>query len=133
VKTEPLYTLSFRYDESATVRRADAVDQLLAGRGRCEGRVSGDFHGTNRARRRGPGPFEPDYHGVIATDDGATILWDLNGYGWPDAGRVLATIKHVTADAAYEFLNEALCVANGEVRGREITLDVAELVWEPIR
>jgi hypothetical protein len=133
VRFEPLYTLAFRYDESSTVRRGDDVDQLLAGRGRCEGRLSGGFRGTNRARRRRGQPFEPDYHGVIETDDGATILWDLSGYGWPEAGRVLATIKHVTADAAYAYLNEALCVAKGEVRQREVTLEVAELVWEPIR
>jgi hypothetical protein len=129
VRVEPLYRLAFRYDESATVRRGDAIDQLLAGRGRCEGRISGEFHGTNRARRRGAAPFEPDYHGVISTDDGATILWDLSGYGWPEAGRVLVTIKHVTADEAYAYLNEA----QGEVDGREVRLEVAELVWEPIR
>ena len=133
MRLEPLYTLAFHYEESATVRRGEDVDQLLGGRGRCEGRVAGSFHGTNRARRRPGQPFEPDYHGVIETDDGATILWDLSGYGWPDEGRVLATIKHVTADAGYEYLNGALCVVNGVVRDREVTLEVAELVWEPIR
>jgi len=132
VRLEPLYTLAFRYEESATVRRGEAVDQLLTGRGRCDGRLSGPFRGTNRARRRASEPFRPDYHGVIETDDGATILWDLRGFGWPEAGRVLATITHVTSDQRYEFLNGALCVANGEVREREVTLEVAELVWEPI-
>ena len=130
MRLEPLYRLSFRYEQSWVVRLGDEIDQLLQGEGRCEGRISGRFRGTNRARRRTGEPFEPDYHGVIETDDGATILWHLTGYGWPEEGRVLTTIKHRSAHEAYSRLNDALCVAGGKVEGRLVTLEIAELVWE---
>ena len=140
MRLERLYRLSFRYRASWTVRLGDEVQQLLEGEGRCEGRITGNFHGANRARRRsGAGPFEPDYHGVIETDDGAAILWDLTGYGIPDENRAVVTIKHLSEDDRYSWLNDRLCAGNatlardsgGEVT--EVALDVAELVWEPAR
>ncbi len=73
--------------------------------------------------------------GAITTDDGASILVTLTGYGDPRAkpnGRVLVSVVH-TADHSYGWLNNVLGVACGEVRGgREIVLDVAEVVWEPL-
>ena len=134
MRLEHLYRLTFRYERSWTILLDDDVHQLLHGSGTCEGAVSGRFEGTNRARRRGgDGPFEPDYHGVIETDDGATILWHLTGYGFPERGRVTATVKHLTDDRRYRRLNDVVCAVNGTVHDREITLDVAELVWEDVR
>ena len=52
--------------------------------------------------------------------------------GRPEEGRVVATLQHVTDDARYLRLNGVLCAVNGVVREREVTLEVAELVWEPI-
>ena len=132
MRLEPLYRLTFRYERSWTVRLGGDVDPLLLGAGRCEGAISGAFTGQNRARRRADGPFEPDYHGVIETDDGATILWHLTGFGWPEEGRVVTTVKHLTDDPRYARLNEVLCAVDGAVRDREVILDVAELVWEAI-
>ncbi len=132
MRLEPLYRLTFRYDESHVVRLGKDVHQLLRGEGRCAGGVSGRFRGTNRATGSADRPFEPDYQGVIETDDGATILWHLTGYGWPEQGRVVTTIKHLTDDERYRRLNDVVCAANGEVKDREVTLEVAELVWEPI-
>jgi hypothetical protein len=129
MRVEYLYRVSFRY---SGIWNAQDV-RLLVGEGRCDGRVSGRFRGTNRAHRRADGSFEPDYHGVIETDDGAVILWHLTGYGWPGEGRVVATVKHLTDDGRYAWLNDVLCAANGTVGGREVTLDVSELVWERLR
>ncbi len=79
----------------------------------------------------------PDLQGAIVTDDGATILLHLTGRGLPDAepvGRVLGSITHVCADERYRWLDGSVCAVAGEVRGgREIVLDVAEVVWEPLR
>jgi hypothetical protein len=134
MRLEALYRLEFRYVKSWTVQLDDDVHQLLHGEGRCEGRVAGRFHGTNRARRRA-GAFEPDYDGVIECDDGAVLLWHLSGFGQPHRGRVVATVKHLTEDERYAFLNETLCVASGAIVGDDdgtrVTLDVDELVWEP--
>ena len=136
MRLEPLYRLTFRYIRTATVDVGDERHQFLEAEGRCEGKVSGNFRGANRARRRsGGGPFEPDYHGVIETEDGATILWDLTGYGFPDEGRAVVTIKHLAQDERYTWLNERLCAGNVTlVRGDDATdfvVDVGELLWEP--
>jgi hypothetical protein len=132
VRLEPVYRLTFRYPESW---RAEG-ERFLIAEGRCDGRVNGRFRGANRASRRSDGTYVPELNGAIVTDDGATILFRLTGYGLPEAeprGRVVAAATHVTADERYGWLNDALCAIAGEVRGgREIVLDVHELVWEPL-
>ena len=132
MRLEPLYRLVFRYPEPFRARE----ELLLLAEGRCEGRLSGRFRGANRAHREADGTYVPDLHGAIATDDGATILLHLTGRGLPSAepvGRVVACITHVCDDERYAWLDGAVCAVAGEVRGgREIVLDVAELVWEPL-
>jgi hypothetical protein len=63
------------------------------------------------------------------------VLLSLTGIGRPQAepqGRIVASIVH-TAEGEYAWLNDTLGVVCGEVRGgREIVLDVAALVWEPL-
>ena len=130
MRLEPLYRLRFRYPES--FRAGDEL--LLFAEGRAEGRVSGRFRAANRARRRADGSYLPALDGAIETGDGATILLALTGCGEPQAepqGRVVAAIVH-SADGGYAWLDGVLGVAAGEVRDREVVLDVAELVWEPL-
>ena len=132
MRLDPLYRLTFRYRGRWEARVGDELHQVLEGEGRCAGRINGGFHGANRARRRPDGTFEPDYHGVIESDDGAAILFHLTGYGFPDEGHAIATVRHATSDGRYERLNRVLCVGAAEVRKDAIVLDVAELVWEPL-
>jgi hypothetical protein len=77
----------------------------------------------------------PALAGAVSTDDGAEVLLSLTGIGRPNAeprGRIVAAIVH-TAEGDYAWLNDTLGVVCGEVRGgREIVLDVAELVWMPL-
>jgi hypothetical protein len=131
MRLDPLYRLTFRYPEAWDAQG----ERLLIAEGRCEGRISGRFRGANRARRRSDGIWLPLLHGAIATDDGETILITLTGYGDPRAepnGEVVASIVHA-AEHDYAWLSRTLGVAAGEVRdGREIVLDVAALVWEPL-
>jgi hypothetical protein len=48
------------------------------GEGRCEGvRISGRFVGANHPRRRSDGAFLPNFQGLIETDDGVEILFEL--------------------------------------------------------
>jgi hypothetical protein len=83
---------------------------------------------------RPDGTWLPALSGAVSTDDGAEVLLTLTGYGKPTAepeGRVVAAIVHA-ADGDYAWLADTLGVGCGEVRGgREVVLDVAELVWEP--
>ena len=124
MKLEPLYRVAFRYSGIW-----DADDQRLL---YAEGRVNGTFRGMNYARRRTDGPYEPDYRGVIETDDGANILFHLVGYGFIEESRVTASAMHLAEDERYRWLSDAVCAVNGELRERSIVLDVLECVWEPL-
>jgi hypothetical protein len=95
--------------------------------------VTGRFRGMNHPRLRRDDLYLADLQGVIETDDGARLGFDLSGLGRArDYGReVVATIRHHTGDSRYSWLNDTLCVVAGEARRGDIRLDVAELVWEP--
>jgi hypothetical protein len=114
--------------------------------GRCEGRITGRFRASNAPRRRTDGTFVPNFHGVIETDDGATIYVEYHGYGrtYP-AGRRQWVVAgtHMSEAETYKWLNDAIVVGTGEVRrpaegktnpggSPDLVLDVAELIWEPI-
>jgi hypothetical protein len=75
----------------------------------------------NHPRVRTDDVYLPDFQGVIETDDGARLVFDIRGFGRPrDYGReVVGTIAHATADNRYGRLNDALCVFAGEARDKE--------------
>jgi hypothetical protein len=143
VRLEPLYRLSFRYPEAWYVElggeRGVESEHFFIADGRADGRVAGRFRGANHPHRRTDLTYRPDFQGVIETDDGATLMVDLRGYGraYPVPNRqVVAFATHVASDERYRWLNDVVCAIAGEVRpqddGVEIVLDVAELVWEPL-
>jgi hypothetical protein len=134
LRLEPLYRVRFTYPEHYRVHGADARAFFFA-EGRCEGALTGRFRGMNHPRLRRDNVYLPDFQGVIETDNGGLVAFDLRGFGLPrDYGReVVATILHETADERYTRLNETVCVVAGEARDREILLDVAALVWEPLQ
>ena len=142
MRLEPLYRLTFRYTEEWGVATGD--DTSLAGifffiaEGRCSGSVVGRFRAANHPLRRADGTFLPDLQGVVDTEDGATIVLDMRGYGraypWVPAGVVAVT--HVSDHPRYTRLNDS-CRWGGEVRRlsddeTELVIDVGELIWEPI-
>lgn len=144
MRLEPLYLLTFRYPEQWGVAIDDdsspAGHYFFIAEGRCAGRVAGRFRAANHPLRRTDGTFLPDLQGVIETDDGATILLDMRGYGraYPVGARqVVVSLTHVSDDARYRLLNDTLAVGCGEVRRladdeTELVIDVQELVWEPM-
>ena len=132
MRLEPLYTVSFAYPEHYVVRGPEVHGMFFA-EGRTEGTLSGRFRGLNHPRLRRDDVYLPDFQGVIETDDGALLAFDLRGRAKPaEWGReVVATLVHYTGDSRYEHLNDTLCVVAGEARRRDIRLEVAEVVWEP--
>jgi hypothetical protein len=129
MRLEPLYRLTFRYPESW--RAGD--ETLLIAEGRADGRLSGRFRAANRARRLPAGDFLPHVAGAVETTDGASVLVDLTGNGRPDEGRVVGAALHFTDDERYAWIDRVVCAVVGEVRGgREVVLDVARIVWEPL-
>jgi hypothetical protein len=144
MKMRHLYRASFQYDEAYSVDLAGIGAEsryFFLFDGRCEGEITGKYRGANAPLRRTDGTFQPDLRGVIETDDGATLLFDIVGYGraYPVGRRqIVASARHYTDAAAYSWLNDAVCAVNGEVRtlpgdaGAEIVIDVLELQWQPL-
>ena len=144
MRLEPLYRVSFTYPEAWGIGLEGGWEQyLFIAEGRCQGTISGRFRGANFPRRRtDQGPFCPDFRAVIETDDGATLMVEIHGYGraYP-AGRrqIVGSVLHLSDDDRYQRLNDVVCVCVGEVRASadpdrepDLVMDVAELVWEPI-
>jgi hypothetical protein len=139
VRLEPLYRVRFTYSDIweanlAGSENAEAQFFSLA-EGRCEGRISGRYVGANHPYLRSDGTVQPDFQGVIETDDGAVILFDYRGYGrsYPAERRqIVASGFHLSDDERYHWLNDTLSVRVGEVRSQELVVEWAELVWEPI-
>lgn len=145
MRLEPLYRMTFHYPEAWFVElegeRGVESEHFFLAEGRCEGRVAGRVRGANHPRRRTDLTYVPDFQGVIETDDGADVMFDLHGFGraYPEGRRqVVGAVTHLAADERYRRLNDVVCVLTGEVRpsdepgGTRIVLDVAELVWEPL-
>jgi hypothetical protein len=139
MRLEPMYRMVFEYPDGWSVAvgaNGPESQHLFFAKGRCDGRISGPMRGANHPYRRGDGTYCPDLHGVIATDDGATVLFECGGYGraYPqDARQIVCWLTHVSDDPRYLWLNDVVCVGTGEVRPDQLFIDVAELIWEPAR
>jgi hypothetical protein len=145
MRLEQLYRVRFTYPEGWSVELEGGWEQhLYLAEGSCEGSLTGRFRGANFPRRRTTaGPFCPDIHAVIETDDGATIMFECHGYGRahpPGRRQIVGSVFHLSDSERYRRLNDVVCVCVGEVRagedsagaGPDLVIDVAELVWEPI-
>jgi hypothetical protein len=145
VRLEPLYHCTFEPTERWSVKLDGAAGTERQGfllvEGRADGRLSGRLRAANSPRQRTDGTQTPDFRGVIETDDGAVVYFTWQGYGRaPDDGpsQLLGRITHLSDDARYSWLNQAVCVLTGEVRPRgpdrfDVVLEVSELVWEPMQ
>jgi hypothetical protein len=107
----------------------------------AEGRITGGFRGANHPQRRTDHTYVPNFQGVIETDDGATVFCDTHGYGraYPIGRRqIVVATTHLSDDERYRWLNDVLCVGEGEVRAQEdeslteLVIDVSEVIWEPV-
>ncbi len=144
MRLEPLYRLTFRYTEEWGVATGDVTSPAGAfffiAEGRCTGNVIGRFRAANHPLRRADGTFLPDLQGIIDTEDGATIVLDMRGYGraYPlGARQVVVAMTHLSDHPRYARLNDSLSVGCGEVRRlsdeeTELVIDVGELIWEPM-
>ena len=149
MQLKQLYTVRFIYPEDWGVELTGPLgtesQHFLFAEGTCSGVLSGRFRGANHPRRRTDKTFAMDIQGVILTDDGATIMFDYQGYGraYPVGRRqIVGAAWHVTGDERYTRLNDSICMLAGEVRWPDkpadevkqeevqLVIDVSELIWE---
>ncbi|HSS93761.1 MAG TPA: DUF3237 family protein [Candidatus Dormibacteraeota bacterium] len=149
MQLRPLYTARFYYPEDWAVAlngpAGKEEQHFFFAEGRCTGGLSGRFRGANHPRRRTDLTFTPDIQGVIETDDGATIMFDFQGYGRaypPGRRQIVGAAWHLSEHEKYRWLNDTICVLAGEVRWPDkppeevkpidvqLVIDVNELVWE---
>jgi hypothetical protein len=145
MKLEPLYRVTFTTPESWSVTRTGTegteARSFLIAEGRAEGRLSARYRGANFPRRRVDGALEPEFRGVLETDDGASILFHWEGLAsLTETGmrQLIGMMQHLTDDDRYLWLNDRACAVEGEVRPRDggsgfdVVLDVSMIMWEPL-
>jgi Protein of unknown function (DUF3237) len=127
VRLEPLCTFEWSYDES--VRLPPPGYDLISpygsdegigygeGRGRASGRIAGRCVWSNYPRRRSDGRMLPNVRGLITTDDGASILFELHGRTVfeDEPGRQHLVGWLEAADERYRWLNDVVCIAEGRI------------------
>src|SRR5690349_1178571 len=106
MRLEELYRIRFVYPEGWAVGLNSGWEQhFYLAEGRCEGRLVGRFRAANfPTRRSGDGPFVADIRGVIETDDGASVVVQIAGYGRaypPGRRQIVGSVLHVSDDDRY--------------------------------
>lgn len=145
MRLEPFYRVTFTTPESWNVSREGESgtegQSFLIAEGRAEGRLSARYRAANFPRHRVDGALEPEFRGVLETDDGGTILFHWEGLATlTDTGmrRLLGVAQHTSEDERYRWLNDRVCTVEGEVRPRtegagfDVVLSVSEMIWEPV-
>jgi hypothetical protein len=88
VRLEPLSVFRWSYEEDVRVKTGFTIvspygsEEGIAygeGRGIARGRIEGTVVWSNYPRRRTDGRMLPNLRGLISTDDGASILFELRG------------------------------------------------------
>jgi hypothetical protein len=126
VRLEPLCTFEWSYDEDIRVNAPGyevvspyGGNEGIAygeGRGTASGRIAGRVVWSNYPRRRSDGRMLPNVRGLITTDDGASILFELRGrtsFGDDGLGRQNLVGWFEADDARYRWLNDIVCLAEG--------------------
>jgi len=145
MRLDPFYRVTFTTPESWSVTREGMSGtegrSFLIAEGRASGRLSARYRAANFPRRRVDGALEPEFRGVLETDDGATILFQWEGLATlTDSGmrQLLGIAQHTSDDERYRWLNDRVCGVEGEVRPRsdgsgfDVVLQVSEMVWEGV-
>ena len=101
MRLEHLYRMRFTYPAGWEVGLEGGWQQhFYLADGSCEGGVNGRLRGANfPMRRTEAGPFCPDMRGIIETDDGATLMFEIHGFGraYPAGARqIVGSILHVS-------------------------------------
>ena len=80
-------------------------------------KLSGRVRWVNHPHRRSDRTMLPDAHGVIVTDDGALIMFSLQGRTFfeHDTGKQVLTTIFEAEDQRYRWLNTTMCILEGVI------------------
>ena len=110
------YVVPYGTQEASLYAEGDAIFR--------GGRLNGSGRFINHARRRSDGVNLPSVHGIIRTDDGAFILFVMEGRTPPvEAGkrRLVSAVFFESDDERYKWLNSAVCVLEAELKSSGVT------------
>lgn len=123
MRLEPLFSMSVRYTHRTyigPIAGRDGSEGILWAlrEGAVDGdRIRGTYRACNHPRRRTDDVNVPDVHGVITTDDGADVYFELHGLGVPEPGqpgrRVTGSATYRTAAPRYSWLNTVVSAVEG--------------------
>jgi hypothetical protein len=126
VRLEEISVFRWTYDEDvrvpapgyALISAYDGEEGIGYGEGRgtATGRVEGSVVWSNYPRRRSDGRMLPNVRGLVRTDDGASILFELRGrtiFEGDEPGRQNLVGWFESDDARYRWLNDVVCIAEG--------------------
>ena len=140
---QPLCTLELAYREESLyqgkfvlARPYDSQEASAYGEG--DGWLKGDkLQGTlrwvNHPHCRTDGVWLPNVHGVIQTEDEASILFSLQGRTKFRAdGKGLQVLNTIfeTGDERYKWLNDSICVLEGVIEGFAMHAQVFQCINE---
>jgi hypothetical protein len=143
VRLEPLCTFAWSYDEDVRLKApgyalvtpygGEEGAAYGEGRGTASGRISGRVVWSNYPRRRSDGRMLPNVRGLVTTDDGASIPFELRGrtyFGDDGAGRQNLVGWFEAADRRYAWLNDVVCIAEGIIEDDGMRIEVYAGVHE---
>ena len=141
MRLEPLCAFDLHYTSDFHLTRPYGNESGTGwgvGDGRVTGeRLTGTAQWSNQPARRGDGAMLPNARGVVATDDGAGVGFDLTGRtvfvdrDGEEVGRQLLLVLLESEDGRYAWVNNAVCVG-GVISAETMTmhLDVFQCVSE---
>jgi hypothetical protein len=133
MRLEPLFDMALDYGDGFFVIAPYGGTEGAgygSGGGRVTGQeVNGSVRWSNHPRRREDGVMMPDAHGVIATDDGARILFHLGGYsnvieGAPSKRGIVSPATFATDDDRYRWLNDVIAIGEGVIDFETLRLEL---------
>ncbi len=123
MRLEPLLEMSLAYRGEFVLQKSFGASG--AGYGEADGEATGDrvrgkVRSSNHPSLREDDVFQPDGAGVIATPDGAKIIFRMRGYSVraePDGKQRAFTVwlAFQTEDPRYRWLNPTFAVGEGVI------------------
>ncbi len=123
MRLAPLFDMTVRYTEIhwAQPLNGDGGHEGIAWalrEGRVDGaRLRGTYKACNHPYRRADNVNVPDVHGMITTDDGALVYYEIHAYGLLDPGkdtrRVVGSVTFRSGMERYAWLNSLFGTVEG--------------------